>query len=572
MRVTSLALAFLLFAAPLSAQTPTPQQLQDAAAQFRIASDALVKGSDALAKAAADLAGTPVVPPPVVVPPPSPCHTTAVPAGADLQAAIAAAAPCDTLVLAAGATFAGNFVLPVKTGTPPAPYTPRVTITSSGTLPTGRVGPANASAMAKLQALPGGLPALRTATAAKHYAVIGIEFLPNPGGYYDIVVLGDGTTGAQATQTTLAQVPDDLVFDRCYLHGDPVLGQKRGITLNSANTTVSNSYISDMKANGQDSQALGGWNGPGPFTITNNYLEAAGENIIFGGGDSAIPNLVPSNITITGNYITKPLAWRTPGLPWSVKNLVEMKNAAHVLIAGNVIENVWQSGQNGFAIVLTPRNQDGTATWSGVSDVTIRDNVVRHAAAGINMLGTDDVHPSQPLTGVLITNNLFYDIDQQKWSDPNNGSWGSGRLFQFITGPQHVTITHNTMVASATAPLNSAFTFGNYGDTKLATNLVVANNVLSEGEYGVGGDNVGIGNVTLSTYAPGWVFANNILIHGAAAGNYTYPVSTSVLRPPVVDASFRVLATVTAASNDGKPVGVDMAALLSANVGVDLTK
>ena len=42
-------------------------------------------------------------------------------------------------------------------------------------------------------------------------------------------------------------------------------------------------------------------NGSGPFLIQNNYLEGAGENVIFGGGDPSIANLVPSDIQILGN-------------------------------------------------------------------------------------------------------------------------------------------------------------------------------------------------------------------------------------------------------------------------------
>ena len=82
------------------------------------------------------------------------------------------------------------------------------------------------------------------------------------------------------------------------VRGDPAKGQKRGIALNSASTTIRNSYIGDIKAVGQESQAIAGWNGPGPYTIENNFLEAAGVNILFGGADPAIPDLVPSDITI----------------------------------------------------------------------------------------------------------------------------------------------------------------------------------------------------------------------------------------------------------------------------------
>lgn len=102
-------------------------------------------------------------------------------------------------------------------------------------------------------------------------------------------------------------VPHNLVVDRVYIHGDVTVGQKRGIGLNSASTSIVNSYIAEIKAEGQDSQAICGWNGPGPYLISNNYLEAAGENVMFGGADPAIVDLVPSDITFTRNHLFKPL-------------------------------------------------------------------------------------------------------------------------------------------------------------------------------------------------------------------------------------------------------------------------
>ena len=59
-----------------------------------------------------------------------------------------------------------------------------------------------------------------------------------------------------------------------------------------------------------DTQAIGGWNGPGPYLIENNYLEAAGENVMFGGADPTIPNLVPSDITLRLNHLIKPRSWQ----------------------------------------------------------------------------------------------------------------------------------------------------------------------------------------------------------------------------------------------------------------------
>src|SRR4029077_1102671 len=144
--------------------------------------------------------------------------------------------------------------------------------------------------LAKIQS-PNSAPAIATALFAHHYQLQLLEFLPTFQGLYDVIELGDGN------QASLAVVAHDLVVDRVYIHGDPTLGQKRGIALNSASTTITGSYISDIKAVGQDSQAICGWNGPGPYTITNNYLEAAAENLLFGGADPSVPNLVPADIT-----------------------------------------------------------------------------------------------------------------------------------------------------------------------------------------------------------------------------------------------------------------------------------
>src|ERR1041385_4988669 len=68
--------------------------------------------------------------------------TLTVPAGGNLQSALNAAQPGDTIVLDAGAVYAGDFVLPNKSG---SSY---ITIQSSrvGELPDGvRVGPAQSA-------------------------------------------------------------------------------------------------------------------------------------------------------------------------------------------------------------------------------------------------------------------------------------------------------------------------------------------------------------------------------------------------------------------------------------------
>src|SRR5260221_3900773 len=152
--------------------------------------------------------------------------------------------------------------------------------------------------------------------------------------------------------------------------------------MNGREMAVINSRLIDFKEVGADSQAVAGWNGPGPFKIFNNQLEAAGENVMFGGADPSIDGLVPADIEVTRNFMTKPLGWRmdTPGFEgtaWTVKNLFELKNARRVLVDGNILEHNWAHAQNCFAILCIVRNQKGSAPWSVVENVTFANNVVR---------------------------------------------------------------------------------------------------------------------------------------------------------------------------------------------------
>ena len=240
----------------------------------------------------------------LVIASPSYAEIRSVGAGDNLQAALNAARPGDELRLAPGATFSGNFVLPVTPGT--------TTITLRSDIPDAdlppqnqRVTPQTAARFARIVS-PNTGAALRTAPGAHHWRVMFLEFPSTKEGYGDIIQLGDGSSA----QTQLSQVPYEIVFDRVYIHGDPLYGQKRGIALNARVVTIRNSYISDIKAVGVDTQAIGGWNGPGPFSIENNYLEAAGEVVLLGGSDPAIPNLVSEDVSVRYNYMTRPMAWR----------------------------------------------------------------------------------------------------------------------------------------------------------------------------------------------------------------------------------------------------------------------
>ena len=448
-------------------------------------------------------AASPASPAPTPAPQSSGGTWTVAPGG-DLQAAIDKAQPGDTIVLQAGATYTGNFVLPAKGG---SAYVTITTSADPSTLPSAdaRVDPSLAALLPKIKS-PNSAPALATAPFAHHYQLLLLEFQANAQGQGDIITLGDGSS----SQNTLAVVPHDLIVDRVYVHGDPTFGQKRGIALNSAATTIKNSYVSGIASPWQDAQAIGGWNGPGPFTIANNYLEASTENVMFGGADPHIPNLVPSDIAITRNLMSKPLAWR--GQQWQVKNLLELKNAQRVVVDGNVFENNWLAAQVGYAILFTPRNQDGGAPWSVVQQVQFTNNVIRHVAAGINILGTDYLAPSQKTNAITIRNNLFEDVSGARYG-------GNGWLV-LMNGAADVTIDHNTVFTDGTSDV--------FASGPASTGFVFTNNIMQNNAWAIMGDNASPGNGAIASFFPRSQFLGSVIAGASAAtyppGNF-YPAS-----------------------------------------------
>jgi hypothetical protein len=462
--------------------------------------------------------------------------------GEDLRRILEQAKPGDAIVLDAGAVFAGPFTLPRKPGNG------WITIRSSAEekLPARgtRVGPSHASLMPRLESAADSV--IAAAPGAHHYRFVGLEVRPTAGVFlYNLVAFG-------TDESTPEDLPHHVVVDRCYLHGDPKLGARRGIALNGREIAVVDSYLSDFKEVGADSQAIGGWNGPGPFKIVNNTLEGAGENVLFGGADPVIRDLVPSDIEFRRNLVRKPLSWMEgdpsfEGKAWTVKNLFELKNARRVLVDGNTFENNWAHAQSGFAILFTVRNQDGEAPWSSVEDVTFTNNVVRHTASGVNVLGTDDAAPSGPTRRLAIRNNTFDDVGGKRWG-------GGGRLLQVLNGVADLAFEHNTCLHTGNIVT---------AEGKAHTGFVFRNNIVVNNEYGVTGAGKPSGKSSLDEFFPGALFAGNVIVGGNASaypdGNF-FP--GSVKQVGFVDRErgdyhLAKSSRYARAGTDGKDAGVD---------------
>src|SRR6185503_14365097 len=190
--------------------------------------------------------------------------------------------------------------------------------------------------LAKILIDRGGLPALETIPGTFGYVLRGIEIAPSASVTMTYNLVSLGATGSY--QDTMSEVPQQLILSQMYIHGTANGEMQRCVALNSGATAIVDSWLSDCHGKGYDSQAIGGWNGPGPHLVRNNYLEGAGENVMWGGATPSIPNMVAADITFQRNHVYTPIAWKGK---WTKKNLFELKNAVRVLIEENVFDGSW---------------------------------------------------------------------------------------------------------------------------------------------------------------------------------------------------------------------------------------
>ena len=511
-------------------------------------------------------------------------RTIQVEAGGDFQAALEKAQPGDEIVLPAGATYTGNFVLPAKSADK------WITIRTSNMkdLPQEgtRVSPKDAAAMPKMVD-PSGKGALSTALRAGYYRLIGLEITVGPTveNAVALVNLGSG----KPEQNNLAVVAHHLILDRVYVHGDPKHELSCCVKLQSASSAIIDSCLCEAHRVDFDpgNQAISGWNGPGPFKIVNNHLEAAGQNVLFGGfADPKVPDVVPSDIEFRYNHCFKPLGWKKDdpnyaGIHWAVRSLFQLECAKRVLIEGNLFENNWPHGDDGTAIRFSPRNGHGKTPWATVQDVTMINNRVRNCQAAFIVMGEASPKPNRGAQRILIRNNLFERIERIG--------------FQIAYGADDVEIDHNTFVPIDDQTFVMRGLKGHDSSGKLVgppnnpsalpcRRFKLTNNIFG---FGRSGPAVGGSQVTFAEAFPGAIWGGNLLVGGAEAKiqqlKKTSGFPAGFLFPPQQsgdagcrDAGWSAVGFVNysggdyrlaesskykSAGTDGKPLGVDMDAL-----------
>lgn len=424
-----------------------------------------------------------------------PC-TVRVASASGLQAAFNAARGGTVICLPTGAVHRGNFTIPARSDTG------WIVLRTDTIIPAGRMRPSTAAALRLAQIVsPNGFSALSFASRSRRTIVLGIEVttdsVPAIGA---TALISVGTT----QETNLADLPTDIGFDRVYLHGWPSQSVRRAVAGNGRSMWLERSWCSEIHYKGGDSQCWISWNGAGPILLDDNYLAAASENVMFGGGDPRVPHLVAEDITIRRNHIVKPSSWI--GKAWLIKALMESKASRRVLVEENVFDGQWFEDAVGHAaLTIKSSNQSGSCTRCDTSDWTIRRNLFQNIAVGFAIAGRADQDggnlTDSTVRRIAIQENWFDSVSVPPYTSPT-------RAFVMFTSRNDGVLFAGNSVAGAGPGLESSILFNlTTGHQVPVWGLTMRDNILPRGRYGMIATGIGEG-------ARAWAVAARPLVPG----------------------------------------------------------
>lgn len=222
------------------------------------------------------------------------------------------------------------------------------------------------------------------------------------------------TSGILYQGTDPAQYSNDVVIDRCYIHGIAGKNLKRALFLGGARVAVVDCLIDEIRngtaSGASDGQGIAVVSGPGPYKFHHNHLRvgARGEHWMFGGSHTGI---VPQDIQVTQNHLDFPLAWHAT---CDVKNLGELKCGIRVLVQGNLLENYQSTGVGSQYYTCNFKTEDDTSPSPGTagqvpytetSDVTFRVNELRNCSGGLLIAHLPNRDGAVPMSHADITCN-----------------------------------------------------------------------------------------------------------------------------------------------------------------------
>jgi hypothetical protein len=377
-----------------------------------------------------------------------------------------------------------------------------------------RVASSDANAVTRLADCPlfdvfqnaGGVYPLTVANGASGYCLTGLGGRRQEGNW----TAGNSywlALGVASGQTTLADLPDGCVVDRCIFLGDPrdwtsaVPATPFGLAINTKRFIVRDSWIdagasrgnAGVEGGGTENQAISISQSIGPGLMDNNTLIASGENMMTGGSD---PNgailqasgVNPTDVIFSRNYCPSRPKWNirsaeSDGFGVQCKNNFELKKGVRWLIEGNVFE-YWFAPDQAKPVNIKRTNQSGNDLESRCEDITFRYNLVTESPSFINFSNENTANNS--INRVSVHDNVV-PMDQR---DEFTNAATTGYVVQI--GALDWSFKNNSLLRLATGSAGCLGTLLLGTTFSSGTNAVLTDNVLPNvGSYIVRYDGVG---------------------------------------------------------------------------------
>lgn len=449
---------------------------------------------------------------------------------AELRTALANCQPGDVIVLDADTTYTGRFEINEPAKTPTGEWIYVISSRMANLPPDGgrvvcgweavRQGvPDNSVDMPKLQ-----FTVYTTSTNARHglwftNGATGPAFRNFNASYWRFCGLEMSIEVAEGDlQYSMVQVyGDNIVFDRCYLHGTPDDNRQNrdGFVLYSAGKkAIKGCHVSDFKGTNIESHAIHVYSQIDPCLIENNFISAASIPLFVGDSNDDTFGAHLKDITIRGNHIYKPDSYRQThpswnGIAYQIKNQFEIKHGRRVLVEGNLLENSFDGGdQSGQWLNLN-------AIPAPVEDFTYRNNVIYGCNNG-NLASYGGA-----VTRVVIQNNLFFNIGG--WGIPPTGA---ALWWMNLARGRYVTIENNTVYYPDRTYYGATIFFNGtrYNNFNLDYHRVRNNVFIGGVNSDLAGSGVNGKQAVLDYCGDNYHYQNNVVLYGRGGTTYwTYP-------------------------------------------------
>jgi hypothetical protein len=404
---------------------------------------------------------------------------------------------------------------------------------------------------------------------AHHFKLIGFVFTSDGSKFiHSLINLGAETTYDQREQTSnfifdRCFVHPPEISASSLANPSKYRQVERGIQANVKEFWLINSYVAGFTGYDAQNSILASMGvfmdvGPGPFHVVNNYIEAWYSNIFLGGSDAPAtpdhtatvepgatigkatlsnvaglnvgdyiafqlaqppfgigkvtaiegktvsftpemardqkfpsPPLSPGraqwngavlhDVEIRGNTLHKRPEWHPYSEP---KNWIEFKAGRGIVVEGNLMTSGTETN-----ITITTRNQNGSSPWIEIKDHVFRYNkLVNFKNPGFGIQLKDNEKVTGESSGLLIENNLLVG------STPGNSSF-------FLTNAgSDVAFRHNTVFNAGSIAAGDGFP---------TRNLVLSDNILHSGEYGM---SCFIGDGKVATCWPDLSMTGNVIV------------------------------------------------------------